>query len=342
MPLPLILGIGAAVAGAGGLAGLATGGIKLKDAKDTMTLAKRMQETAIEKFKKETERTNVVMDRIGKKELDVMQTFEQFADTFEKIQNRPEFKSYHRSTVELPAYSATKLKEVSVGAGVLLGGIGGAAAGTAGGFAAAGATTAAVMALGTASTGTAISALSGVAATNATLAALGGGALAAGGGGIALGTTVLGAATFGVGLLVGGIIFSVTGNTLSGKADEALRQAKKTEAEVSRICEYLNQLRTSAWHFEGAFNTLRDVYVAHLTSLNYTVNHLGKHDWNDFTDEQKLSTENAVLLLSMIYKMCQTKLVLKSSEKDGLNKVNTAAINNVVDETNALLKEHNL
>ncbi len=49
-----------------------------------------------------------------------------------------------------------------------------------------------VASLGTASTGTAISALSGAAATKATIAWLGGGALAAGGLGIAGGTAVLG------------------------------------------------------------------------------------------------------------------------------------------------------
>jgi hypothetical protein len=46
--------------------------------------------------------------------------------------------------------------------------------------------------LGVASTGTAISTLSGAAATNATLALLGGGAVAAGGGGMVAGATVLG------------------------------------------------------------------------------------------------------------------------------------------------------
>ena len=45
--------------------------------------------------------------------------------------------------------------------------------------------------VGTASTGTAISALSGVAATNAALAWLGGGAVSAGGWGVALGSVVL-------------------------------------------------------------------------------------------------------------------------------------------------------
>lgn len=132
---------------------------------------------------------------------------------------------------------------------MLLGGIGGAAVGTAGGFAAAGATTSAVMALGTASTGTAIASLSGAAATNATLAALGGGAVAAGGGGIALGTSILGAATLGVGLLVGGVIFSATGSKLSDKADEAWEQMEKAEKTINKICEYLLDLRKMAGRY---------------------------------------------------------------------------------------------
>lgn len=63
------------------------------------------------------------------------------------------------------------------------------------------------MALGTASTGTAIGGLSGVAATNATLAWLGGGSLAAGGGGMALGSMVLGGIIAGPALLIAGGIF---------------------------------------------------------------------------------------------------------------------------------------
>lgn len=54
---------------------------------------------------------------------------------------------------------------------------------------------------GTASTGTAISSLTGVAATNAATAWIGGGAIAAGGGGMAAGTVVLTAIPF-----VGGAI----------------------------------------------------------------------------------------------------------------------------------------
>ncbi len=56
--------------------------------------------------------------------------------------------------------------------------------------------TGAVTALATASTGTAISSLSGAAATNAVLAWLGGGSIAAGGGGMAAGATVLAGITY--------------------------------------------------------------------------------------------------------------------------------------------------
>lgn len=65
-------------------------------------------------------------------------------------------------------------------------------AGIAGGAIAGTTTISLVAAFGTCSTGTAISSLSGAAATNATLAWLGGGATSAGGGGVAAGSIVLG------------------------------------------------------------------------------------------------------------------------------------------------------
>lgn len=221
MPLPLILGGLAAITGAAGVVNGVKGASKMKDANDIMKRAETRHKSNIEKFENKNKLTCSKMDEVGTRELTILKSFQQFADVVERIQGRPEFRGYRKNDVELPKYDAEELKEVSVGAGVLLGGVTGAAVGTAGGFAAAGATTAAVMALGTASTGTAIASLSGVAATNATLAAIGGGSLAAGGGGMALGSTILGASTLGVGLLVGGVIFNIVGGSLSDKADDA-------------------------------------------------------------------------------------------------------------------------
>ena len=221
MPLPFIIGGIAAVAGLAGAGSAIHGGVKMKEANDTVKSAERRHTENTEKLKAKEKMCNNAMDTLGEKELRILNSFKKFSAIIEKIHNKPSFENISTGGEDIGKYDCEKIKEVSVGSGVLLGGLGGAAVGTAGGFAAAGATTAAVMALGSASTGTAIASLSGVAATNATLAALGGGAVAAGGGGMALGSAVLGGATLGVGLLVGGVIFNITGSKLSDKADEA-------------------------------------------------------------------------------------------------------------------------
>lgn len=324
MPLPLILGIGAAVAGVAGVGSGIHGAVKMKEASDTMQEAKNRHERNIRKFEEQNKYTTISMDKLGKLELDILHTFGEFSDVFEKIQNRPVFAEYNKNGVKLPTYNGEKLKEVSVGAGVLLGGLGGAGLGTAGGFAAAGATTAAVMALGTASTGTAIASLSGAAATNATLAALGGGAIAAGGGGMALGTTILGATTLGVGLLVGGVIFNIAGGKLSDKADDAWDQMLKAEVEIEKLCRYLKDLRELSNNYQKSLGEVNELYTMHLTELKRIVNVWGHNDWNTFTDEEKRVTENTVLLVGLLYSMCKVELVKKSTQKDGMNTINQA------------------
>ncbi len=341
MPLPLIIGGLAAVAGVAGVGSGIHGGVKMKEANDTMKVAKSKQEKAVALFDRRNSETTELMDSIGKQELEILKSFDTFSDIIEKIQGRPEFKAYKRDGVKLPDYVAEELKKVSAGAGVLLGGIGGATVGTAGGFAAAGATTSAVIALGTASTGTAISSLSGVAATNATLAALGGGSIAAGGGGMALGTAVLGGATLGVGLLVGGIIFNVTGSKLSNRADEAYKQAKRTEEEVNRIVGYLDELSSAAKSFKISLTDIEKQYRKRLSTLDYVVNFSEKKQWYQFTEKEKQMTENAILLVGLLYKMCKTNLVIRNQDGDGINVVNKSEVNTIVKDANKILAEVN-
>lgn len=342
MPLPLILGVGAAIAGTVGVGSGVYGAAKMKEANDTMKSADSHHKSNIEKFEKQSKVTSNDMDNLGKKELEILESFELFTNVFEKIQGRPQFKTYSKDGVNIPEYDSEELKKVSVGAGLLLGGIGGAAIGTAGGFAAAGATTAAVMALGTASTGTAIASLSGVAATNATLAALGGGAIAAGGGGMALGTTVLGAATLGVGLLVGGVIFSVTGSSLSNKADEAWSQMRKAEKEIDKICLYLKDLSNTALKYDKALSSVNKAYRNHLNTLTSIVETNKKTNWNEFTNEEKLLTENTALLVNLLFNMGKVKLVLTSENENVQNKVNTEEVNKIIENAEVFLNERQL
>lgn len=337
MPLPIILGIGAAAAGIAGIGSGVRGARKMKEANDTMKAADSRHKRNLEDFEQQKGKTINDMDRLGKKELEILGSFEEFAQIFEKIQRKPIFKTYNKDGVSIPEYNAEELKKVSVGAGILLSGLGGAAVGAAGGFAAAGATTAAVMALGTASTGTAIASLSGVAATNATLAALGGGAIAAGGGGIALGTTILSAATFGVGLLVGGIIFNITGSSLSNKADEAWEQMEKAEKEIRNVCSYMKELSKAAINYEKAISKVNRVYISHITKLKNIVETLNKTDWKSFSDEERLITENTVLLVNLLFSMGKVQLVLASGNATQSNRVNTEAINKSISDAETFL-----
>lgn len=88
---------------------------------------------------------------------------------------------------------------------------------------------------GVASTGTAISSLSGAAAKKATLAALGGGAKAAGGAGIAGGQIMLG----GISLIPTAIILS---NNYAKKSEEELTRATKYYSDVNIEVEKINNI----------------------------------------------------------------------------------------------------
>ena len=87
--------------------------------------------------------------------------------------------------------------------------------------------TSAATAFASASTGTAISSLSGAAATSATGAFFGGGSVAAGGGGMALGATALNFVTIGPAVLVAGFV-------VAGQGEKAKTKACEYEATVNK------------------------------------------------------------------------------------------------------------
>ena len=197
-----------------------------------------------------------------------------------------------------------------------------------------------VMALGSASTGTAISSLSGIAATNATLAALGGGSLAAGGGGIALGTTILGATTLGVGLLVGGVIFSCTGCKLSSKAEKAWEQMISNEQKINKICNYLFDLQRTAQRYNDTLLRMRSLYIKQLDKMrNIIESYKEKHvNWYDLSLNEQLVIENMVLIVGVLYNMCKVQLVRKSNSSDQ-NVINKTEINKAEKDANDVMSQ---
>jgi transcriptional regulator with XRE-family HTH domain len=148
-------------------------------------------------------------------------------------------------------------------------GTGSAAAGAAVGGAAAYVTFVTAAALGTASTGAAISGLSGIAATNATLALLGGGTLAAGGAGVAGGMMVL----TGIVALPALILFA-GGLALMVKRNRKQRQefdAQLREAEAQLVAT------------KPGIEALQDILPRAVVTLDYIATHAGHavHRWED-------------------------------------------------------------
>lgn len=341
MPLPFILIPLAALAGAVGVGSGIHGAKKMNDANNKMKEAERRDKANQKRVEEHNIITSRAMDKLGKHEMTILASFKTFSELFERLHNKPSFKTIKIGEYTLPQFDRQKIEDASVGASVLLGGLGGAALGTAGAFAASGATTAAVMALGTASTGTAISTLSGVAATNATLAALGGGSVAAGGGGMALGTMVLGGATLGVGLLIGGLIFSISGSHIKGKAEKALQQVIENERKGKQIVQYLKELKVIADRYDTALMRVNAVYERNLKAFQgfmyaYENEHI---DWNMLKDSQKIIVENVVLLVGLLYEMCKTQLVSKSTSANGLNSINYNSVNASFFKADAALKD---
>lgn len=317
MPLPFILGGLAIAAGLGGAAAGVNGAMKMSDANTTLRISKRKYDESRTRVTTTDERVKKRLDELGKKQLEVLGSFKLLADLIERIQNRPKMSQINVSSKDLPPLDLEKLKDEGIGAELLLGSVGGLATGTLGGLAASGATTTAVMALGTASTGTAISSLSGAAATNAALAALGGGSLAAGGGGMALGSAILGGATLGVGLLVGGVIFNFTGDRAVEKADDAYKEACKYEKKVNEICKFLDKLESITDQYMETFTTLSTLYYENFNKIRTLVDD-GITDYNDFRLKEKLALKVLVNSCQILRKALRIKLA-SNFEKRELN-----------------------
>lgn len=342
MALPLILVPVILTAAAKGADSVGNGINNLKLASSTSRELQTKYKLNIEYFKNKKAEVTSYLDDLGKKELEIFETFKKFSDIMEQIQNRPIFKKYSNDNFIIPEYNSKEIKEVSLAAALVLGGLSGAGVGVAGGIAAGGVTTTLVSALGVASTGTAISTLSGVAATNAIYAALGGGAIAAGGGGMAAGAIVLGGATLGVGILAGGFLFEKYTESIKEKVKEMLTDVDKTVSEINRICNHLIKLKETAMKFYGVVALTNRIYQEHLSRLSILVFDDGKRDWNFFTEEEKKLTENTVLLVGLLYNFGKTRLLLIPKHENELEEVNEYKINRLVEDTKKVLTETGL
>lgn len=229
MAVPIILGVIAAGSAVYGIYKGASGAIDHCDADDINKNAESIVDDARERVDSQRQATNDALVDYGARKLRAFNgVIDDFIQSFGRLKNVELSQSLELDKLNLGDFSTQTLgglrqdyqalKDAGLGVGAGLG------SGAALAFGAYNGT----MMLATASTGTAISSLSGVAATNATLAWLGGGSLAAGGGGMALGTAVLG------GILAGPAL-AIFGHIMGNKGEEALNNARSNREQARTI-----------------------------------------------------------------------------------------------------------
>lgn len=309
MPIPAIL---LALAGAAAAAGVGTGANairKNKEAKEVNAQANSIYDKARTAAEQARSAANTQLEEYGERKLNVLdKTMNQYLSVFSQIHSITLKESEGINELlkfRMDKQSVKAMRElVHIASSIIGGVVGGAGAGALAAFGAYSAT----MTFAAASTGTAIASLSGAAATNATLAFLGGGALAAGGGGIALGTTVLGG-------VVAGPAIAVLGIAMNASASKNLNKAYSNKFEAQRMAEELKTV-TSACRgisnrcevFISLLNKLSELLEKMTHQLEWIVSSSGC-DYSAYTDAEQAVVAMSLSVAGAIKKILDTPIL---------------------------------
>jgi uncharacterized membrane protein len=255
-----------AVTGGGGLALGGKGALDLKKAQAQCSKAIRRYEVRRELSEDRLAATNTLLEQFGKDQkqalIDVVLRMAEFLR-----RNERQVRENERLLVDgidATIHRVTGLTTLDVDAASWISGVLSTAVAGAGLRAG---VTSVVVGNALASTGAAISGLSGVAATNATMAFLGGGSLASGGGGMALGAAALNFVTIGPGLLVAGFVTHTQGDKAMTKAKEVCAKVEVGTAELDEFDAKLSAVSSRAEELRLVLKDLRDRAVAALDLL---------------------------------------------------------------------------
>lgn len=315
MPIPFVfiaLGAGAAAVGVG--KGVKAG-IDQKDANETNKYAQSILERATNTAMKSRENSIQAIEDLGRKKVWILDnSIRSFTCLFEKIHDvelkespgLDELKKFH---IDKQAFS--ELRQMSTMASSIAGGLAGGAA--AGALAAIGAYGGAMTFGMCATTGTAIGTLSGVAATNATLAFLGGGALSVGGLGMAGGTMVLGGLVAGPALAIMGFVVGSKASANKDAAYSNLAEAHRYEEEVKNVQIVCKAIRMRANMFERLLIRLDAIFEPLVESLAKVIQTSGT-DFSQYNREEKAVLAANLSLVKAIKAILDTPILTKDGD----------------------------
>ena len=332
MPIPfafIAIGAGAAALGIG--KGVKAG-VDQKDANETNERAQDIVDSATKAAKKSRENSSKAIENLGRKKIWVLDnSVESFINLFEQLHNVELGESSGMDELKkfrIDKQSFGELKQMSAMASSILGGVAGGAA--AGALAAIGAYGGAMTLGACATTGTAIATLSGAAATNATLAFLGGGALSIGGLGMAGGTMVLGGLVAGPALAVMGFVVGAIASANKDAAYSNLAKARKYEEEVKTVQVLCKAIRMRANMFERLLIKLDAIFEPLTESLAQIIQTSGT-DFSEYSKDEKAVVAANLSLAKAIKAVLDTPILTEDGNLTEESQAIVAPVQSVID-----------
>lgn len=314
MPIPLL--VAGLVALAGGVTlkkGMDAKG-KYKEAKDINERAQRRVQRAQKSMNEARTKAGTAIDTLGAYKVQLLDgTIKDFLDTMERIKHvdlteTKELDIYHQTKEE----TFRELRNIQLVATSIAQGVG---SGVASGVLTAFGAYSAAGALATASTGTAIGSLSGVAATNATLAFFGGGSLAAGGFGVAGGMAVLGGLVTAPMLVVASCVLDSKMNQMleDAKSNRTMSKAfeedmKQASVACEAIAEQADMVREFLQQLEGLLQPLVD-------TMKGIIQQSGT-DYRQYDTNEKGCIAQTVMVVKIIKVVLERRLLTEDGSLD--------------------------
>ena len=214
----------------------------VKTAHDRINIAQERHERNQRYLEDCSNKCCVILDKLGVNELTILSEFKNFADTFERIHNRPEFDNIEVNKVKIPSFKAQDLKDVSL-----------------------------------------------------------------------VPTTLLSLAIVGVAdiiPLLSSVVFPIMSAKAQQMVDEVVDQVLSIEKKIVENANYLNELTETAETFNQTLVALTDLYHQQFKLFKELVDR--NNQWDTYTEQEMLLVENMVLIVGVIFAMCNVQLVLKS------------------------------
>ena len=330
MPIPLLfIGLGAGSA-AVGVAKSVKAGVDQKDANETNERANRIVRVVTNETNQCRKNSGDAITSLGEKKIWILdKSIKPFVESFEKIHSIELTNSAgldELNSIIIDKGSFEELKSMQNMATSILGGVaGGATMGAITAFGAYGA----VSTFAAASTGTAIASLSGAAATNATLAFLGGGSLAAGGLGVAGGTAVLGGLVAGPALAVLGFVAGAKASANKDAAYSNLAKAKEFEEQMKTTKLVCQGIRLRANMFERLLIKLDTMFTPLIVSMNSIIEEHG-NDYSLYPTDAKHVIAETLSVAGAIKAVLDTPILTEEGELTEESEQITEKIQNVL------------